>query len=219
MSKKKNLNEEFFTEKEMIPGVAFGPKNSWFAIKAKQIEIVWNELKSDFDIDVVSDFEEGIENGTYTHGLDYTLTKPINGWCLLVCRAGASYWDKIKLKNFEEVHFYSTYEDCGLLHISKIVNKEIVRDFLTSDCEVLKNVGEPTSIEKEIILNYKENNNDVSETETCVGPFLACDEVLFEIAENWSINPFTLDQIMIEDFAMQLKMKDWAPGPVLTGEF
>ncbi len=211
--KKVEKQIDFTTESNKISGIEFGFKCSWFAIKSNDIEKVWNELKSDFDVKSITNFKSGLEYG-YNGG--YSLIKPINNWCLLICAYGEPYLEKIKSKNFEEVHFYSTHRSSDFVHITKIVNKIVERDFSTSDGEVLKSEGEPTDIEKIIgekgrkyILEGERDEEMIKyNTERNFEEFLGDEEGLLKIAENWSINPGKLNEITIDDFALELVIKN-----------
>lgn len=202
----------FNLDSNKITGIEFGFKCSWFAIKSENIEKAWNEIKSDFNFKSITDFHSGLKFG-YDGG--YALTKPINGWCLLICSYGESYLEKIKTKNFKEVHFYSTHRSCDFVRITKIVDKVVIRDFSTSDGVVLKSEGKPTEIEKvfgekgrQYILEGERDEEMIKyNSERNFEELLGDEEGLLEIAENWSINPGKLNEIKVDDFILALDLK------------
>jgi len=202
-----------FNSNTKTKGTAFGYKCAWFAIKSNDIEEVWNELKPDFDLISFSNFENGVKHG---YGGRFTLTKAINNWCLLISTDAERYLEKMKHKNFEEVHLYATHRVSDYIHIVKIENKTVVRDLSVSDGEVNKSEGTPTDIEKIWAEKRRSDNLEGEHDEDVIKlnsertfeEFFGDEEGIMEIAGNWSINPQDLKDLIVDDFSLQLDLKN-----------
>lgn len=190
--------KRFFSkkEKEVIPDkpIGFGYKNKWIAVKSCNKE----EVAKFLNLKKVkeSNWEDGIKYG-YEKGI--FITPEINGW-ILVLGIDISDLDMNETRElletvstkFDECQIFLTqrtieYHFWGLAKKGKI---ERLYSFFIESEESLLNVGEPTAVEKKYrfinSLSKKVNNYEHYEGEDVKFPN---EQIVMEIAENWSINP------------------------------
>ncbi len=212
----KNLNEaDVDLCNEIIKGIPFGYKNSWFVFKNENFNLIREALSTELDYKSTVNFETGIREGW---GGNFALLKPINGLTILISSNGFNFLktaQKISI-NLGQIEFYATHRSNDFLMISRFDNGLISRQLQVSgDDGVIENIGEVTEIELMIAERTKREHiqrcsNDkkleyIKSKE--ILSFLGDDEHLMEISENWSINPSKLNEFEVRNCAEIFDLK------------
>ena len=184
--------------------VGFGYKCMWIAVKSDDQYKIADELG--IDKSVKTNWKSGIENA-YNSSLFITPT--IDGWTLIVGYGfpqEESDNELTKIKNllnqlsskFGEAQYFATHRVVDYHCWIKSIDGKTVRvyGYIGESGENIEVFGEETAIEQK----YKLGNTLSEEAEQDEDYFSREDltypdeEMVMEIAENWSINPTSLDQ-------------------------
>ncbi|MBU1497642.1 hypothetical protein KKF34_12280 [Myxococcota bacterium] len=190
--------------------VEFGYKCQWLAIKTDSADEVINKIKLK-DVQV-SSWKSGI---LHAYEDMVFVTPPVNGWVFVVGATLPDFADNRSKRNniekmlialslyFSEVQYFGSHRVVEYHAWAKAKNGSIVRGYayLGEQGRTLWNVGEKSSSEIELGLNYfNENSPDADddgywEREDLKFPD---EEHVMQIAGKWSINPMKLPVMAIE---------------------
>ncbi len=199
---------KFFAKKPTQPDSLFAAwsyKTAWYAIKApadyEKIDAILGIRKLR-----ETPWREGV-SATYANGAgkEIFITPQVEGWVFVVGQALAlslredltDIEDKICVlsKEFGEAQFFANHRVVELNIWARAINGELKRSFyyLGESGEVYRNVGEPTSIEKDLVyLSTPMENWEDFPNESDV----------LKVASSWSIDPQTFEE---EKFQSELK--------------
>lgn len=202
----KNEKIENLLCEEIIDGIPFGYKNSWFVFKNLDFELIKSKLNTELQYLSTVSFEEGLKQGW---GGYFALLKPINNYTILISSNGGNFLETAKKlsKELGTIEYYMTHRGSNIIAISRFEYGLTKREFVvTGDSGVITNEGIPTEIEikiaekeKEIILNNARQEDIEYYKKQELLSFLGDEENLMEIAENWSINPSKLDKYKVHN--------------------
>jgi hypothetical protein len=191
---------------EIIEGIPFGYKNSWFVFKNPDFNAIQKRLKNELDYISTLDFEKGLKEGW---GGYFALLRPINQFTILISSNGGNFLEIAKeiSKELGIIEYYMTHRSSNLIALTRFEFGITKREFVVSgDSGVITNEGTPTEIEikiaeRERMLSIKEANKDDVEfyKKQELLSFLGDEEHLMEIAENWSINPSKLNDYKVNN--------------------
>lgn len=194
--------KKYISSEQDMP-LGFGRKINYLAIKSDDAAHVKSII---FKKRLVkkTNWSKGVE-GAYK-GCTF-ISPPIDNW-VFVLNPKAPF-DDVSSENcrtrlielseyFEEIQFYGNHRVSGYTMWSKVINKRIERAFSYADGEYY-DLGEITSIEKEIIKNRRKDfavddleYSKKAKVWECLG---GNEDHPFEIAEKWSINPCGLEDL------------------------
>jgi len=202
---KKEISKEQ-RDKELIPDspIGFGYKNEWIAVKTQNA----NEVADLLNLKARKcNWSEGVSSGKVF------ITPPIEGWVLVLGTELSVFEEeknliilkKLSLK-FDECQAFLTnrivdYHSWALVKKGELIRA--VRYFLEDEVPFFI-IGEPTKIEQNLKFEFPsiDEVEDESYWEKDDVYFIDEDTVMM-IAENWSINPTTLDKRKgIESFGL-----------------
>ncbi len=189
---------------EIIDGIPFGYKNSWFVFKNADYDRIRIILKNKLNYLATVNFENGLKEGW---GGNFALLRPINGLTLLISSNGGNFLDIAKEISIDLgiIEYYMTHRSSNIIALTRFEFGVIEREFVvTGDSGVIVNEGKPTEIELEIAEREKKsaikeaNQEDIEfYNQQELLSFLGDEQHLMEIAENWSINPSKLNEYKV----------------------
>jgi hypothetical protein len=190
------------TKKEEDLPISFGYKTMWFAIKTndhKKLEEILGikNIKK-------TNWETGIE---HSHEKGVFITPNIGEWIIVTGCSLPSADSKINIEQivailntlsneFGDAHYFCTHRVVELHAWVKSINGQIQRvySYVGESGENIVIKGNPTTIEKQYLLintfSPESKRNDYYDNEDLVYPD---EELVMKIAENWSVNPTTID--------------------------
>lgn len=182
--------------------ISFGYKTSWLAIKTIDI----NDLAKELALTNIqpANWESGLQHAYYN---SIFITPPIGEWVLVVGDISGNYsgnknhsaQKKIieKLSSrFGEAQYFGSHRVSDYYYWMKAEKGSVVRVYGTSDDGEVYGEGEPTEFEK--TLNLRDQNSHEAKMEGYderEDLITADEELVLQIAENWSINPGKLDEM------------------------
>ena len=181
---------------------SFGSKNAWLAIKSTNRKLVINSLAKIFEVDSTINWEEGVKKGYYG---DFFLTPGIDGWIFLVSSELFQILNDLQdlSKELGDVQFYATHRGNNYIEIRRYLDGREIRVLKCSDGELIKESGDPSSIELSIAKGeLEESLEDVKDDKELYEyyqtrpllSYLGSEKHVFLIAENWSLNPQKLNE-------------------------
>lgn len=178
--------------------ISFGYKCTWLAIRTENIQKISELLK--LKRTSVCNWKYGI-NKAYDNSI--FICPPIDGWVLVVGNKlpdgdGNEIQELLITlsKEFQEAQFFATHRVTEYHCWIKALNGKIIRlySFLGESGENISVEGKPTEFEKKynLINTFSKEAEDSSyfERKDLTTPD---EEFIMQVADNWSINPMTLD--------------------------
>ncbi|KAF2334760.1 hypothetical protein [Flavobacterium ginsenosidimutans] len=187
--KQEVLFDESDNNLEIDNAIDFGYKMQWFAVKTDNKKRIAEILK----LQKVSNcnWELGIQKA-YNNSI--FITPQIGKWTL-VCGNNFSYNTEKQIllelsKEFGEAQYFATHRVSDYHSWMKAIDGKLIRLFTYSgeyeNGYIME--GEPTEIEKKYIVQQSSTENDADYIDSIN------EQILMQIAENWSINPTKLSQ-------------------------
>lgn len=163
--------------------ISFGPKMQWIAIKTDYREKVAATLKLN-NLELAN-WSNGLEKASENHVF---LTPNIDGWILAVGWGLGEIWKKTELleklsREYGEAQFLLTHAGVHSHTYIRYTNGKMIRHFHSEEGEILTNEGTPTTAESSL---------DLTNT-------LPDENLIFNIATEWSVNPQSLNQAQYAD--------------------
>jgi len=158
--------------------LAFGPKMQWIAVKTDYREQVAATLKLT-NLELVN-WSNGLEKASEN---DVFLTPNIDGWILAVgwglgaVEKQAQLLEKLS-REYGEAQFFLTHGGAHSHAYIRYANGKMTRHFHSEEGEILTNEGTPTKAESTLDLTNS----------------LPDENLIFNIATEWSVNPKSLHQ-------------------------
>ncbi|WP_338841734.1 hypothetical protein [Flavobacterium ginsenosidimutans] len=187
--KQEVLFDESDNNLEIDNAIDFGYKMQWFAVKTDNKKRIAEILK----LQKVSNcnWELGIKKA-YDNSI--FITPQIGKWTL-VCGNNFSYGTEKQIlielsKEFGEAQFFATHRVSDYHCWMKAIDGKLIRLFTYSDEYENGYImeGETTEIEKKYVVLNSSTEDDAAHID------FIDEEIVMEIAENWSINPTKLSQ-------------------------
>lgn len=184
--------EDAIRKRKMPYGlVAFGSKIRWIAVKATHRERVAVALGMS-QIEMVN-WHYGLQEAHKNHVF---VTPPIKGWVLAVGRGLPDFDDGKNPKltdllsrlsqTFGEAHFFATHPAIDYNCWLKYADGELVRGLSAAEGSMLLNEGKQSGIEADLV--YFDDTTDSD------GLTFPDEQLVMEIAAEWSVNPTLLEK-------------------------
>ncbi len=158
--------------------LAFGPKMQWIAVKTDYREKVAATMKlTNLEL---ANWSNGLEKASENEAF---LTPNIDGWILAVGWGLGEIWKRTELleklsREYGEAQFFLTHAGAHSHTYIRYANGEMMRHVHCEEGEILTNEGTPAKAESTL---------DLSNT-------LPDENLIFNIAAEWSVNPKSLGQ-------------------------
>jgi len=178
--REKDSNRNQKTPDKALP---FGSKMQWIAIKTDYREQVAAILKLN-NLELAN-WSNGLEKASENHVF---LTPNIDGWILVVGWGLGEIWKQPKLleqlsREYGEAQFFLTHSGAHSHTYIRYANGEMTRHLHCEEGEILSNEG---------TLTVAESSLDLSNA-------LPNENLIFKIADEWSVNPNLLNQAQYAD--------------------
>ncbi len=178
--REKDINRNKKTPDKVL---AFGSKMQWIAVKTDYREQVAATLGLT-NLELVN-WSNGLEKAGDNHVF---LTPNINGWILAVgwglgeAEKQPALLEKLS-REYGEAQFFLTHSGAHSHTYMRYANGEMTRHFHSEEGEILTNEGTPAKAESSLDLTNS----------------LPDENLIFNIANEWSINPNALNQAQYAD--------------------
>lgn len=189
---------------ELTKPQSFGFKSNWIAVKSNDIKAVLDTYKH--TARVQTNWDIGV-NATFENRELIFVSPPVDDWILIINNSLGyiNSNDTISTLNllskaFGEAYSFGSFRGTNYGSWSKYMNGEEVRAYLIDDGEVYYSKGDPEKTEYDIINQRKSelNKDDKDEWEYHekyhFENLLGTEEDVLMMAEEWTINPMTLNK-------------------------